>query len=102
MINSSILRWEDYPDNCQESSRVTAWVFIQGKQEGQSQRRCVDRSRNQSYVAGSQGTQAASGNWKGQGVDSFLEPPFFLFIFKILMCLAAPGLSCDMFQHTNS
>ena len=41
----------------------------------------MDRSRSQSYVAGSQGMQAASGNWKRQGADSFLEPPFFFFPF---------------------
>ena len=87
VINSSILRWKDYPENCQERSSVTAWVFIQGRQEGQSQRRCVDRSRNQSYVAGSQGMQAASGNWKRQGVDSFLEPPFFSFPFLKYLCV---------------
>ena len=49
-------------------------------------RRCVDRSRNQSYVAGSQGMQAASGNWKRQGLDSFLEPPFFS-LFKKYLCI---------------
>ena len=72
VINSSILRWEDYPDNYQERSSVATWEARGSESEGD----VLTEAEIKSYVAGSQGMQAASGNWKRQELDSFLEPPF--------------------------